>query len=65
MSSSSSVWPDADQGSVQVILVVTAGVKSRISDVKKRLPPDSLYMPIEESYLFRQGNSQRELKRVL
>ncbi|EUC44802.1 hypothetical protein COCMIDRAFT_97337 [Bipolaris oryzae ATCC 44560] len=44
---------------VQVVLVVTAGVKSRISDVKKRLPPNSLYMPIEEDYLFRQGNSQR------
>ena len=37
-------------------------MKSRISDVKKRLPPDSLYMPIEEHYLFRQGNSQRRLK---
>ncbi|EUC28275.1 hypothetical protein COCCADRAFT_9322 [Bipolaris zeicola 26-R-13] len=44
---------------VQVVLVVTGGVKSRISDVKKRLPPNSLYMPIEEDYLFRQGNSQR------
>ncbi|EMD67149.1 hypothetical protein GGP41_007075 [Bipolaris sorokiniana] len=44
---------------VQVVLVVTGGVKSRISDVKKRLPPNSLYMPIEKDYLFRQGNSQR------
>ncbi|KAL6163260.1 NADPH-dependent 1-acyl dihydroxyacetone phosphate reductase [Exserohilum turcicum] len=44
---------------VQVVLVATAGVKSKTSDVKKRLPPNSLYMPIEEDYLFRQGNSQR------
>ncbi|USP72843.1 hypothetical protein yc1106_00117 [Curvularia clavata] len=44
---------------VQVVLVATGGVKSRISDVKKRLPSDSRYMPIEEKYLFRQGNSQR------
>lgn len=49
------------QGSVQVVLVVTGGVKSRISDVKKQLPRDSLYMPIEDKYSFRQGNSQRKL----
>ncbi|ORX96161.1 hypothetical protein BCR34DRAFT_677392 [Clohesyomyces aquaticus] len=43
---------------VQVVLIVTGGVKSKISDVKKRLQPDSLYQSIEESYMLRQGNSQ-------
>ena len=54
-----------DESRVQVVLVATGGVKSRISDVKKRLPSDSRYMPIEEKYLFRQGNSQRMLKRLV
>ncbi|PVH96179.1 NAD(P)-binding protein [Periconia macrospinosa] len=43
---------------VQVVLVVTGGVKSKISDAKKRLPPNSLYLSMEEGYLLRQGNSQ-------
>ncbi|KIW32913.1 uncharacterized protein PV07_04426 [Cladophialophora immunda] len=44
---------------VKVITIVTGGVKSRIaSHVKRVLPEDSLYAPLEENYLRRQGHSQ-------
>ncbi|EXJ69084.1 oxidoreductase [Cladophialophora psammophila CBS 110553] len=44
---------------VKVITIVTGGVKSRISShVKRVLPEESLYAPLEENYLRRQGHSQ-------
>ncbi|KAH0831651.1 hypothetical protein AYO21_01850 [Fonsecaea monophora] len=44
---------------VKVITVVTGGVKSRInSHVKRVLPEDSLYAPLEDNYIRRQGHSQ-------
>ncbi|KIX93613.1 uncharacterized protein Z520_10791 [Fonsecaea multimorphosa CBS 102226] len=44
---------------VKVITIVTGGVKSRISShVKRVLPQDSVYAPLEENYHRRQGHSQ-------
>ena len=43
---------------VHVITVVTAGVKSRISRVKRSLKDESLYKGLEEDYQRRQVHSQ-------
>ncbi len=44
---------------VKVVTIVTGGVKSRIAaHVQRVLPPNSLYTPIEESYIRRQAHSQ-------
>jgi 1-acylglycerone phosphate reductase len=44
---------------VKVITIVTGGVKSNISShVKRVLPEDSVYSPLEENYVRRQGHSQ-------
>ncbi|KAI1627844.1 short chain dehydrogenase/reductase [Exophiala viscosa] len=44
---------------VKVITIVTGGVKSRINaHVTRVLPEDSIYAPLEEDYLRRQGHSQ-------
>ena len=44
---------------VKVVTIVTGGVKSNISShVKRVLPEDSVYSPLEENYVRRQGYSQ-------
>lgn len=44
---------------VNVTEIITGGVKSNIAgDSKRRLPPTSIYMPIEDAYIARQGTSQ-------
>lgn len=44
---------------VKVITVVTGGVKSRLTaHVSHVLPKDSVYVPLEETYMRRQGHSQ-------
>ena len=43
---------------VKVMVVVTGGVKSNIARVKRTLPEDSLYAPLEPEYRRRQQHSQ-------
>ncbi|KAJ9609870.1 NADPH-dependent 1-acyl dihydroxyacetone phosphate reductase [Cladophialophora chaetospira] len=44
---------------VKVITIVSGGVKSNISShVKRVLPEDSVYSPLEQNYVRRQGHSQ-------
>ncbi|KAK0476649.1 hypothetical protein IW261DRAFT_321558 [Armillaria novae-zelandiae] len=44
---------------VQVVVVVTGGVLSRLTLNKRDLPPNSIYLPISSDFRDRQGNSQR------
>ncbi|KAF8900085.1 short chain dehydrogenase/reductase-like protein [Mucidula mucida] len=43
---------------VQVIVIITGGVKSNLTAMKRKLPPDSLYQPINTEYQARQGMSR-------
>jgi hypothetical protein len=43
---------------VKVVVVITGGVQSRIARVDRHLPPDSLYLPINEGYQRRVKHSQ-------
>lgn len=43
---------------VNVLTVVTGGVKSNIARTERSLPRDSIYLPIEENYNRRQKHSQ-------
>ncbi|KAK0476648.1 hypothetical protein IW261DRAFT_1609322 [Armillaria novae-zelandiae] len=44
---------------VQVVVVVTGGVLSRLTLNKQDLPPNSIYLPISSDFRDHQGNTQR------
>jgi 1-acylglycerone phosphate reductase len=50
---------------VRVILIVTGGVRSRITRTERILKDDSLYLPISEEYHHRVHHSQGENTHIL